>query len=72
MTSKMLKKCGEQVNTIGFNVDKDIFKIGIIILPSQSVLAVFFCKILCAKPEEHAIDMYQLEGYQSIDMSIGG
>ena len=44
MTPKMLEKYGEQVNiTIGFNVDNVIFKIGIIILASHSVLAVFLC-----------------------------
>ena len=41
----MLEKCDEQVNiTIRFNVDNVIFKMGIIILASQSVLAIFFCK----------------------------
>ena len=50
MTPELLEKCGEQVNiTIGFNVDNVIFKMGIIILASQSVLAVFICKIVCAK-----------------------
>ena len=60
MTPKMLEKCSEQVNiTIEFNVDIVIFKMGIIILASQSVLAVFFCKILCSKPEKHDIDIYR-------------
>ena len=69
----MLEKCGEQVNvTIGFNVDNAIFIMGFIILASQSVSAVFFCKILCAKPEKHDIHIYLQEGYQSIDMSIRG
>ena len=45
---------------IGFNVDKVIFKMGIIDLASQSVL-VFFCKILCAKPEKHNIDTEDTE-----------
>ena len=62
-------KCGEQVNiTIGFSVDDVIFKMGIIILASQSVLAVSFYKILCAKPEKkHGIDIYRWGRYQSID-----
>ena len=73
MTPKTLEKCGEEVNiTIGFNVDSVIFKMGIIIVASQSVLAYFYCKILCAKPEKHKIDIYWWEGYQSIDMSICG
>ena len=46
---KCWERCGEQVNiTIEFNVDNAIFKMGVIILASQSVLAVFFCKILHA------------------------
>ena len=73
MIPKMLEKCGEQVNvTIGFNVDNVIFIMGFIILASQSVSAMFFCKLLCAKPEKHDIDIYRQEGYQSIDMSISG
>ena len=43
MTPKMLEKCSEQMNiTIGFNVDNIIFKLEIIIIASQSVLAVVF------------------------------
>ena len=72
MTPKTLGKCGQQVNiTIRFNIDCVIFKMGIIILASQSVLAVFFCKILCSKPAKHDIEIYRWEGYQRIDMSIG-
>ena len=47
--SKNVGKSGE--HRIGFNVDNVIFKKGIIILTSQSVQAVFFCKIYWAKPE---------------------
>ena len=66
----MLEICGDQVNiTIGFNVDNIIFKMGIIILESQSVL-VFFCKILCAKPEKHYIDIY-IYAYIYINISMG-
>ena len=74
MTAKMLEKYGEQVNIIiGFNVNEVIFNVGIIILACQSVLAVFFCKILCARFEKkNDIDIYWWEGYQSNDMSIGG
>ena len=58
--TKMFGNYGERVNiTMGLNVDDAIFKMGIIILASQSVLAVFFCKMLCAKPEKkHDIDIY--------------
>ena len=57
VTPKMLKKCGEQGN-ITINVDNVIFKMGNIILAIRSVLAVFFCKILCAKSEKNDIDIY--------------
>ena len=73
MTPKMLEKCGQEVNiTIGFSVDNVIFKMGIIILASQSASAIFFYKILGAKPEKQGINIYRWEGYQSIDKSIGG
>ena len=38
--------------TIGFNADDVIFKMRILILASQRVLAVFFYKIFSAKPEK--------------------
>ena len=41
---------------------------GIIDIASQSVLAVFFCKILCAKPEKHNIDTEDTE--VSIGVSV--
>ena len=54
----MLTKCGEQMNMqYHFNVDNAIFKIGIIILASQSVLAVFFLQNTLCKPEEHDINI---------------
>ena len=63
MTTKMLEKYGEQVNmTIWFNVD-NLYKMGIIILASQSVLAVFFYKNTLCKAWKHAIDIYRCEGY---------
>ena len=73
MTPIMLEECGEQVNiTIGSNVDNVVYKMRIIILASRSISEVFFYKILCANPEKYDIDIYRWEGYQSIDMNIGG
>ena len=70
MTPKILKKSVEQVNiALGFNVDDVILEMGIIILSSKNML-VFFCKILCAKPEKHDIDIYIYIDEKDIKVSI--
>ena len=66
-----MENCGEQVNiTIGLNVNNIIFNMGIIILVSQSLKAVYFCKILCAKREKYDIDIDGKDIRVSIQVSV--
>ena len=43
---------------------------GINSLANQSVLAAFFYKIFCAKPEKPDIDLHQWVEYQIIDIVL--